>query len=89
MLQSCKIVKLSVFLVIISMLLCNHLSGEKVPIYRIRQIEGNSEFLIAEVNSATYKFLHRKVEKNKTYTYSIVAVNNDSREGDPAYVTIR
>jgi endonuclease/exonuclease/phosphatase family metal-dependent hydrolase len=57
--------------------------------YRIRQIEGNSEFLIAEVNSATYKFLHRKVEKNKTYTYSIVAVNNDSREGDPAYVTIR
>ena len=57
--------------------------------YRIRQIEGNSELLIAEVNSTTYKLQHRKVEKNKTYTYSVVAVNNENREGDPAYVTIR
>jgi endonuclease/exonuclease/phosphatase family metal-dependent hydrolase len=57
--------------------------------YRIRQVEGNSEFLIAEVNSATYKFQHRKVDKNKAYTYSIVAVNNENREGDPACVTIR
>jgi hypothetical protein len=57
--------------------------------YRIRQIEGNSELLIAEVNSTTYKLQHRKVEKTKTYSYSVVAVNNETREGDPAYVTIR
>jgi len=57
--------------------------------YRIRQIEGNSEFLIADLNSSTFKYLHRKVEKNKTYTYSLVAVNNENREGDPAYVIIR
>jgi endonuclease/exonuclease/phosphatase family metal-dependent hydrolase len=57
--------------------------------YRIRQIEGNSGFLIAEVNGSTYKFQHRKVEKNKTYTYSVVAVNNENREGDPASIVIR
>jgi endonuclease/exonuclease/phosphatase family metal-dependent hydrolase len=57
--------------------------------YRIRQIEENSELLIAEVNSSTFKFQLRKVEKNKTYTYSVVAVNNENREGNPANVTIR
>jgi endonuclease/exonuclease/phosphatase family metal-dependent hydrolase len=57
--------------------------------YRIRQTEGNFDLLIAEVNSTTYRLQHRKVEKNKTYTYSVVALNSENREGNPAYVTIR
>jgi len=39
--------------------------------------------------TAKLKFMHRNVEKDTQYTYEIVAVNDDLREGDPASVTVR
>jgi hypothetical protein len=64
-------------------------NNENIVKYRVYLIEGNSPSLLAEVNSSTYKFQHREVDKNKVYTYSVLAVNNENREGNPAYVTIR
>jgi hypothetical protein len=63
--------------------------NEDIIKYRIYQIEGNSQSLLAEVSSAPFRFQHRKVDKNKAYTYSVLALNNEDREGEPAYVTVK
>lgn len=64
-------------------------NNENIVAYRIYLIEGNDQRLIGEVNSTTYRMQMRKVDRNKVYTYSVLAVNNENREGDPVYVTIR
>jgi outer membrane protein assembly factor BamB len=64
-------------------------NNENIVGYRIYLIEGNNQRIIGEVNSATFRIQERNVDRNKVYTYSVLAVNNENREGDPAYVTIR
>jgi len=64
-------------------------NNENIVAYRIYLIEGNDQRLIGEVNSTTYRMQMRKVDRNKVYTYSVLAANNENREGDPVYVTIR
>jgi len=58
--------------------------------YTIYHTNGGSRMLIGNVPvGAELKFMHRKVSKDSTYVYEIVAVNNEPREGDPATVTVR
>ncbi len=57
--------------------------------YRIYQLEGESKTMLTEVNADTFEFWHRKVAKDKSYTYSISAVNGENREGDQSQVIIR
>ena len=64
-------------------------NNENIAAYRIFLIEGNNQRLKGEVNGNTFRLLIRKVDRNKTYFYSVLAVNNENREGDPEYVTIR
>jgi len=63
--------------------------NENIVKYRVCQIEGTNRKLLAEITGSPYKFELRKVDKNKAATYSVVAVNNEGREGDPASVTIQ
>lgn len=44
---------------------------------------------VASLDSNTFKFLHRKVDKNKQYCYEIVAFNNEPREGHAATLIIQ
>ena len=74
----------------INMLMWNsNPNNENIIFYRIYLINGDSRSLLGEVNSSTFRYMHRKVEKTISYMYSVVAVNNEPREGDPAAVTIR
>jgi len=57
--------------------------------YRIYLIEGESKSLLVELNANTFQYWHRRVEKDKQYTYAICAVNDESREGDPALITVQ
>jgi hypothetical protein len=57
--------------------------------YRIYEVEGDSQSLVAELDANTFEYWHRGVTDTKPYTYALVGVNDESREGDPAYVTIR
>jgi hypothetical protein len=57
--------------------------------YRIYQVEGNAQSLLVELNANTFNYWHRGVEKNKQYTYALVAVNNEGREGDRAFITLQ
>lgn len=57
--------------------------------YRIYLIEGESKSLLVELNANTFQYWHRRVEKDKQYSYAICAVNVEDKEGDPAFITVQ
>ena len=57
--------------------------------YRIYQKVENTQSLMIELDVNQFEYWHRKVEKDKEYTYALVAVNNENKEGEVAYITIQ
>ena len=66
-----------------------HPSNVNIVKYKLFQVEGKSRSMLAELSADTFKYWHRKVKKDKQYTYVLVAVNNENRESDPASVTVQ
>jgi hypothetical protein len=57
--------------------------------YKIYQIDGSTRTEVGTVAAtAELKFMQRKVGKDTQYTFEIVAVNSEPREGDAASVII-
>jgi hypothetical protein len=57
--------------------------------YKIYQIDGSTRTEVSTVAAtAELKFMQRKVGKDTQYTFEIVAVNSEPREGDAASVII-
>jgi hypothetical protein len=56
--------------------------------YRIYLVEGEGKNLLFELNATTNRYWHRRVEKEKEYTYAICAVNDEGREGDQSQITV-
>lgn len=63
--------------------------GVNLVFYRIYRSNGDDLVKIADLPPEQFSFRHRPVEKNTVYNYVIVAVNDEGREGDPGYLTIR
>ena len=64
--------------------------NEGVVSYRIYSVEGEAwARMLAEVPASTIEFRDRYVSANLSSTYALVAVNNEGREGEPAYATVR
>ncbi|NIM91925.1 MAG: hypothetical protein GTO17_13380 [Candidatus Aminicenantes bacterium] len=57
--------------------------------YRIYQVEGEGQSLLVELNADTFQYWHRNVDKDRQYAYILVAVNDEGREGDPAYISVQ
>jgi M6 family metalloprotease-like protein len=61
--------------------------------YRIYRVIGTDRVLVAEVPLASvttsYRYLHRRVNGQETYTYDVVGVNSLDREGRAARATAR
>jgi len=57
--------------------------------YRIYIVEGSTRNLLAELGANSGEYLHRKVEKDKTYTYALVSVDSENRESQAVTLTIR
>ena len=57
--------------------------------YRIYAIQGLDQNLLIELDAGILKYFQRGIDMDNQYTYAIVAVNDDNREGESAYVTIR
>jgi len=51
--------------------------------YRIYVVEGNIRSLLIEQDVSTLEYHHRKVIKDRTYSYQCVAVDNQGTEGEP------
>ena len=57
--------------------------------YRIYQVEDGIKNLLIELNAGVFHYWHRRVEKDKRYSYAICAVNDENREGDSVLVTVQ
>lgn len=57
--------------------------------YRIYRVEGPQKTMLTYVESNVFEYRERRVEKDKAYTYWIIAVNAEWREGAPAEVVIQ
>ncbi len=63
--------------------------GLAISQYRIYVLDGASRTLLAELSSNIFEFWHRGVSKDRIYNYVIYAVNDNSQEGDPVYLTVQ
>ena len=64
-------------------------NNESILSYKIYQVDNGPRTEVASLDAATFTCRHRKVDGIKEYTYHIVAVNNEPREGDPAVIVLR
>ena len=64
-------------------------NNESIVKYRIYQVEGNDRTLIIELNADAFRYIHRGVDKDALYTYSLIAVNDEGREGVSTSITIQ
>lgn len=56
--------------------------------YKIYQVHNGGRNLVVELDSNNFKYMHRKIQKNIAYTYEIVAINSNGREGRPARIVV-
>lgn len=63
--------------------------NEYISKYRIYQVDGENRSLLVELSANTFEYWHRRVNKDKEYTYALCAVNDEGREGEPASVTVK
>jgi hypothetical protein len=66
-----------------------HPSNVNVVKYELYQVEGRDRTLVANLSADTLQYWHRRVEKDKEYTYALIAVNNTGRESDAVSVTVK
>jgi len=67
-------------------------NNANISSYKIYKVEGGQRTEVASFDASTastFTLWHRGVDGTKEYTYHIVAVNNEPREGDPAVIVIR
>jgi len=56
--------------------------------YKLYEVSGANRYLIEEFSSSTFEYQRRHVDKDKTYTYELNAVDNKGRTGDAAILNI-
>ena len=66
-----------------------HEKNKDIRGYRLYQRDGSDWILLAEFDAQTFVFLHKNVDKRKTYTYIVKAVDAGDRDGDGAGLDIQ
>jgi len=57
--------------------------------YRIYTMQGASRTLQVELDAVTFDYWHRNLERDGTYIYALVAVDDEDREGEAATIVLR
>jgi subtilisin family serine protease len=67
----------------------NPLNEDKnVAHYKIYVVQGSQLNLLTQVNSSTFQYWHRNVQRNENLTYAVTAVDDQGQESLPAYYTL-
>jgi len=65
-------------------------SNDSAAPYRLYLVEGTTQRLVASLSSGVLEYRERGVDKDKTYTYRLVAVDPETnQDGPPATVTVK
>ncbi len=62
--------------------------NQNVNAYRIYEFKAETPQLLAELGSTVFQYVHRRVERDKEYTYQISVVNSLGHEGPPATIKV-
>jgi len=62
--------------------------NEDIVKYRIYLVDEETESLLAELDAGTSEYWHWGVGRDSEFTYALVAVNDEGREGARAYITV-
>jgi hypothetical protein len=65
-----------------------HPNNANIVKYRIYLVGEEMESLLAELDADTFEYWHRGVGRDAEFTYALVAVNDEGREGGKAYITV-
>jgi hypothetical protein len=57
--------------------------------YRLYEILGENWRPLSTIVSTSFEYWHRGVKEAQVYSYALVAVNTDGREGPPAFLTLQ
>jgi subtilisin family serine protease len=57
--------------------------------YKIYLWKNEAWDFLMQLNNSTFSYQHRRVKKEGAYTYKLVAINSDEREGDPAIISVQ
>jgi hypothetical protein len=57
-------------------------------IYQVEVESGNWD-LLAELDSDTFEYRHRNVEREKPFMYALVAVDEQDKESDAVYLKVQ
>lgn len=57
--------------------------------YRIYEKAGESLIMLKDVSAGTTEYLHRNIEKNKTYTYAVAALNSLGYESVKVFIQVQ
>jgi photosystem II stability/assembly factor-like uncharacterized protein len=52
-------------------------------------VDGGATILLSELSTTSTSYIHRKVDKSREYTYRLVAVNTQGKEGPAAQITVK
>ena len=63
--------------------------NEFISRYRIYRVDGTDQNLLVELDAVRHEYWHRNVERNKKYVYKLISLNDQGREGIPAYLTVK
>ncbi|MFB0565375.1 MAG: hypothetical protein ACETWK_06825 [Candidatus Aminicenantaceae bacterium] len=63
--------------------------NESINKYNIYLVEGAYKYLLAQVASGSFEYMHRNVDKDAKYLYAIFPVTDEGREGNPVTTTIQ
>lgn len=66
----------------------NSNKGKNIVKYKIYTVDGTDLTFLAEVDSTTFLYYHRKVQKDTKYSYAIKAVTDAGEESIPSYVDV-
>jgi len=67
----------------------NSNKGKNITKYKIFLYDGTNLNLLSEVDGSTFEYLHRKLEKDKEYSYAIKAVTDSGEESIPSYIDVK
>lgn len=63
--------------------------NENITKYRIYLTEGINHALLVELNSQTFHYWHRQVERDMAYTYTLKAVNESGIESEGVTISVQ
>ena len=66
-----------------------HPENRNIVKYKLLRVDGQTQTLLAEVGADKLEYWHRRIDKEKAYSYALIAVDNEGRESLPAYATIQ